>query len=56
MINKTSNNEIELKTGQYIGNVFVNVLVKRNGENKIFISMIPFVRNLIEYIQKDIYR
>ena len=49
MINKTSNNEIELKTGQYIGNVFVNVLVKRNGEDKIFISMIPFVRNLIEY-------
>lgn len=49
MVNKTSNNEIELKTGQYIGNVFVNVLVERNGEDKIFISMIPFVRNLIEY-------
>ena len=49
MVNKTSNNEIELKTGQYIGNVFVNVLVERNDEDKIFISMIPFVRNLIEY-------
>ena len=49
MVNKTLNNEIELKTGQYIGNVFVNVLVERNGEDKIFISMIPFVRNLIEY-------
>lgn len=49
MVNKTSNNEIELKTGQYTGNVFVNVLVERNSEDKIFISMIPFVRNLIEY-------
>lgn len=49
MVNKTKNNEIELKKGEYTGNVFVNVLVKRNNEDRIFISMIPFVRNLIEY-------
>lgn len=49
MANKTSNNKIELRRGQYVGNVFENVFVKHNEKDKIFISMIPFVRNLIEY-------
>jgi hypothetical protein len=49
MVNKKSNNEIELRRGQYVGNVFENVFVKHNEKDKIFISMIPFVRNLIEY-------
>ncbi len=49
MVNKKTNNEVELKKGEYTGNLFVNVLVKRNDEDRIFISMIPFVRNLIEY-------
>lgn len=49
MVNKKLNNEIELRRGQYVGNVFENVFVKHNEKDKIFISMIPFVRNLIEY-------
>ncbi len=49
MVNKTTNNEIELRRGQYVGNVFENVFVKHNEKDEIFISMIPFLRNLIEY-------
>ena len=49
MVNKTSNNEIELKTGQYTGNVFVIVLVERNSEDKLFIIIIPFLSNLLEF-------
>lgn len=46
---KSLNNEIVLKKGEYVGNVFENVFVGNDDKNKQFISMIPFVRNLIEY-------
>ena len=48
MIERTSNS-IVLHLGQYRGNVFANAFVGKDEDDKIFISMIPFVRNLIEY-------
>lgn len=49
MIEKSLSNEIVLKKGEYVGNVFENVFVGNDDKDKQFISMIPFVRNLIEY-------
>lgn len=41
--------EIIFERGRYLKDVFVNVFVNKSKENKSFIGMIPFVRNLIEY-------
>ena len=43
-------NEIVLEEGQYTKNVFLNWKAKINNP-KIFISSIPFIRNIIEYIE-----
>lgn len=45
-------NEIVLKEGQYTKNVFLTWKSKIN-DPKIFISSIPFIRNIIEYMQGD---
>lgn len=41
--------EIELRPGEYQKDLFANFLGRPVTDNKIFVSMIPFVRNLVEY-------
>lgn len=49
MVERSSDNSVVLLPGQYRGNVFAKAFIGKDENNKIFISMIPFVRNLIEY-------
>lgn len=49
MVERTTLGDVTLETGQYKGNVYANAFVEHDDNDKIFISMIPFVRNLIEY-------
>ena len=44
-----SDGNISVEQGQYKGDVFANAFVGKDKDDKIFISMIPYVRNLIEY-------
>lgn len=53
MVERTAFGKITLETGQYKGNVYANAFVGHDDNDKIFISMIPFVRNLIEYTKGD---
>lgn len=41
--------EIKLLKGQYKNDVFSNAFIGNEQDDAIFISMIPFVRNLVEY-------
>lgn len=55
---KKENRTIELKQGQYLKDVFQHFTTKVN-DPKVFISMIPFVRNIIEYcegVEADEYK
>lgn len=49
MVERTALGKVIFETGQYKGNVYANAFVGHDDNDKIFISMIPFVRNLIEY-------
>lgn len=49
MVERKSDGNISVEQGQYKGDVFANAFVGKDQDNKIFISMIPYVRNLIEY-------
>lgn len=51
LVEKLTSHEIKFNKGQYTGNVFVNAFIGHDEDDKIFISMIPFVRNLIEYTE-----
>ena len=51
LVEKLKTHEIKFNTGQYTGNVFVNAFIGHDDDDKIFISMLPFARNLIEYIE-----
>lgn len=53
MVERTAFGKVTLETGQYKGNVYANAFVGHDDNDKIFISMIPFVRNLIEYIKGE---
>lgn len=53
MVERKANGNISIEKGQYKGDVFANVFVKQNSDDKNFISMIPYVRNLIEYTKGD---
>ena len=44
---------ISINQGQYTKDVFSNVLSKRVDNHKDFISLIPFVRNIVEYTKGD---
>ncbi len=46
-------NSIKLVQGEYLRNVFTIWLKKIHTDEKIFISSIPFVRNLLEYINGE---
>lgn len=50
---KDNRGNISLEHGQYTGNVFVNVFLEHDDVDKKFISMIPYVRNLVEYTRGD---
>lgn len=49
LVEKLQNREIKFNGGEYTGNVFIKDFIGRSKESEIFISMLPFVRNLIEY-------
>lgn len=49
---KDENRNISLLNGQYRKDVFVHFL-KNYNDKKIFISLIPFVRNIIEYVESN---
>lgn len=51
MVERNVDGTIIMNPGQYKGNVYENAFVGKDSDNKIFISMIPFVRNLIEYTE-----
>ena len=51
MVEKNISHTISFHKGQYKGNIFTNVFVGKDSDDKIFISMLPFVRNLIEYTE-----
>lgn len=46
---KDEERKIILKKGQYLKDVFNNVISKNAAKDKDFVSMIPFVRNIVEY-------
>lgn len=45
---KKQNGSIELKPGQYQKDLF-SYFISQDNDDKVFVSMIPFVRNLVEY-------
>ena len=45
--------KVVVNQGQYKGNVYTNAFIGHDNDDKIFISMIPFVRNLIEYTKGE---
>ncbi len=52
MATKSDSKEIILHVGQYVRNVF-DYFIGRHSDPKIFVSLIAFVRNLIEYSESD---
>ena len=48
MTMKKSDGTLELKPGQYQRNIFDH-FINEHTDDKVFVSMIPFVRNLVEY-------
>ncbi|MDD2269325.1 MAG: hypothetical protein PHY15_07290 [Eubacteriales bacterium] len=53
MAERLNDGNVLINKGKYKGNVFINVFVNHDDNDKIFISMIPFVRNIIEYTKGD---
>lgn len=53
MVVRKEDGTIEIKDGQYKGNVFIKAFVGHDDDDKIFISMIPYVRNLVEYTKGE---
>ena len=49
---KKTDGTLELKRGQYQKDLF-SYFIERHEDNKVFVSMIPFVRNLVEYTNGD---
>lgn len=41
--------EIELKPGEYQKDLFANLLGRPVNDDKVFVCLIPFIRNLVEY-------
>lgn len=53
LVEKDEKRQIHFNKGEYTGNVFVNAFIGHDDDDKIFISMLPFVRNLIEYTEGE---
>lgn len=52
---KKDNNKIELKPGKYVKNVFTRVMTQgvKDENNAVFVSIIPWVRNIVEYTKTE---
>lgn len=50
---KCSQGFVEIKQGKYFEDVFKNIFVNNYEKEKNFIGLIPFVRNLFEYLTND---
>lgn len=50
---RNSNGLVEIVPGQYRSDVYANAFVGHDDDNRIFISMIPFVRNLVMYTEGE---
>lgn len=50
---KCSQDFVEIKQGKYFEDVFKNIFVNNYDKEKNFIGLIPFVRNLFEYLTND---
>lgn len=52
---KDDNNKITLKPGRYVKSVFNKVMIDgvKKGKDEVFVSIIPWVRNIVEYTQSD---
>ena len=53
MAERLANGKVIINQGQYRGNVYTNAFIDHDNDDKIFITMIPFVRNLIEYTKGE---
>lgn len=53
MAERLASGKVIINQGQYKGNVYTNAFINHDDNDKIFISMIPFVRNLIEYTKGE---
>lgn len=53
MVQRDSQGNINFEHGQYVNNVFTKAFIGHDDNDKIFISMIPYVRNLIEYTKGE---
>lgn len=53
MTERLANGKVIINQGQYRGNIYTNAFIEHDNDDKIFISMIPFVRNLIEYTKGE---
>lgn len=49
MVERNDSGELSINLGQYKGDIYSNVFIGHDDDDKKFISMIPFVRNLVEY-------
>ena len=49
MVERNDSGELSINLGQYKGDIYSNVFIGQDDDDKKFISMIPFVRNLVEY-------
>lgn len=52
---KDDNNKITLKPGRYVKSVFNKVMIDgvQKGNDIVFVSIIPWVRNIVEYTQSN---
>lgn len=53
MVQRDSQGVIKFEPGQYVNNVFTKAFIGHDDNDRIFISMIPYVRNLIEYTKGE---
>lgn len=53
MSTRNLDGSIDIVPGQYRSDVYANAFVGHDDDNKIFISMIPFVRNLVMYTEGE---
>lgn len=53
MASKCSQNIVKINKGKYFEDVFKNIFLNKYDQEKNFIGLIPFIRNLFEYLTND---
>lgn len=53
MVERTEEGELSIKSRLYRGNIYSKRFIGHDDDDKIFVSMIPFVRNLVEYTKGE---